>query len=152
MIESIFVAPEKTSPQTEVNEVAVVAGRGIIGDRNFNKHRHPGQNITLIEAEEIESFNASYGRSITAIDTRRNILTRSVRLNKLVGKRFKIGDVTFYGVELCEPCSKLGKLFASDDMQQREVIKAWVHKAGLRADVQTDGIIRVGMNITMFGE
>jgi len=152
MLESIFVASEKTSPQIEVNEVAVVAGRGIIGDRNFNKHRHPGQNITLIEAEEIESFNASYGRSITAIDTRRNILTRSVRLNKLVGKRFKIGDVTFYGVELCEPCSKLGKLLASDDMQAHEVIKAWVHKAGLRADVQTDGIIRVGMNITMFGE
>jgi len=148
MIESIFVAPEKTSPQTEVNEVAVVSGRGIIGDHHFNKHDHPGRNITLIEAEEIESFNVSYGRSISVSGTRRNIVTRSVRLNELVGKRFKIGDVTFYGVELCEPCSKLGKLFASDDMQQREVIKAWVHKAGLRADVQTDGIIRVGMSLT----
>ena len=148
MIESIFVASEKTSPQIEVNEVAVVAGRGIIGDHNFNKHRHPGQNITLIEAEEIERFNESYGRSITAINTRRNIVTRSVRLNELVGKRFKIGDVMLYGVELCEPCSKLGKLLASDDMQPHEVIKAWVHKAGLRADVQTAGIIRVGMSLT----
>jgi len=147
MIESIFVAAEKGSPPIEISEIQVVTGRGIVGDRNFDKQRWPGQNITLIEAEEVESFNAIYGRSIEASSTRRNIVTRSVRLNELVGKRIKIGDVVLYGVELCEPCSKLGKVLATPDMESKDVINAWVHKAGLRADVQVGGIIRVGMSV-----
>ena len=147
MIESIFVAAEKHLPAVEVQEVQLVAGRGIVGDRNFNAHRWPGQNVTLIEAEEVEAFNASYGRSIEAGSTRRNIVTRSVRLNELVGKRFKIGEVVLYGVELCEPCSKFGKSLASSEMEPTDVVKSWLHKAGLHADVQTGGIIRVGMDV-----
>ena len=148
MIESIFVAAEKGSPSIEVGEIQVVTGRGIVGDRHFDKHRVSGQNLTLIEAEEVERFNAIYGQSIKASSTRRNIVTRLVRLNELVGKRFKIGDVVLYGVELCEPCTKLGKVLATADMESKDAIKAWVHKAGLRADVKSGGIIRVGMNVT----
>jgi MOSC domain-containing protein YiiM len=147
MIESIFVAAEKGSPPVEVHEIQVVARSGIVGDRHFNKHRVPGENMTLIEAEEVERFNTAYGQSIEASSTRRNIVTRSVRLNELVGQQFKIGDVVLYGVELCEPCSKFGKALASSDMESKDVIKAWIHKAGLRVDVQVGGIIRMGMNL-----
>lgn len=146
MIETIFVASEKSSPQVEVSEIALVAGKGIVGDRNFNRSRWPGQNITFIEAEEIEAFNAKYKRSLTFGETRRNIITRSVRLNNLVGKNFQIGGIQFFGVELCEPCKKLGDLLATDDLRSQAVVKAWVHKAGLRANIMTNGILRVGMN------
>ena len=145
MIEAIFVASEKASPQIEVSEVALVAGKGIVGDRNFNRSKWLGQNITFIEAEEIEAFNAKYKRSLAIGETRRNIITRSVRLNDLVGKSFQIGGIQFYGVELCEPCKKLGDLLATSDMQSRSVVHAWINKAGLRANVMTNGILRVGM-------
>ncbi|PTU32864.1 MOSC domain-containing protein [Stenotrophobium rhamnosiphilum] len=151
MIETIFVASEKASPQIEVSEIALVAGKGIVGDRNFNRSRWPGQNITFIEAEEIEAFNAKYKRSLSVGETRRNIITRSVRLNDLVGKSFQIGEVEFYGVELCEPCKKLGDLLATREMQSHAVVNAWIRKAGLRANVMTNGILRVGMNFADIG-
>ncbi|NGY03168.1 MOSC domain-containing protein [Solimonas terrae] len=148
MIESIFIARGKTEPQVEVAEIELVAGKGIVGDRNFSREQWPGQNVTFIELEEIENFNANYGRAIGAGDTRRNIVTRSVRLDALVGRDFRIGEVVFHGVELCEPCKTLGSLLASDGMAVHEVVRAWVHKAGLRANVLTGGVIRVGMRFT----
>ena len=145
MIDSIFIACGRGLPPTEVKEVELVAGKGIVGDRNFGKDTWPGQNITFIEAEEIESFNATYDRSVARSDPRRNVVTRSVRLNELVGKRFSIGGVEFYGVELCEPCKSLGTRLGSDAMSSAQVVRAWVHKGGLRADVLSNGTIRVGM-------
>ena len=148
MIEAIFVASEKDSPQMAVSEVALVAGKGIVGDRNFNRSKWPGQNITFIEAEQVEAFNAMYKRSLSISETRRNIITRSVRLNDLVGKSFQIGGIQFYGVELCEPCKKLGNLLATSEMPSHKIVSAWVHKAGLRANVMSNGILRVGMQFS----
>ncbi len=145
MIEAIFVANKKREPQLSVSAIQVVAGKGIMGDRYFNHLKKPGQNITFIAAEEVENFNLMTGRSIQACDLRRNIVTRSIQLNELVGKHFQIGEVQFYGIELCEPCKTLGKLLTTPAMQPQEVIKAWTHKAGLRANIVTSGFIRVGM-------
>jgi MOSC domain-containing protein YiiM len=150
MIESIFIAKEKGSPQIEVREIRLVAGKGIVGDRNFDRDRWPGQNITFIEAEEVDSFNKTYGRLITPGQTRRNIITRSVRLNDLVGKSFWVGEVQMYGVELCEPCRTLGTLLAAEGMLPHAIVKAWIHKAGLRANVVSSGTLRVGMRFTEF--
>lgn len=113
MIESIFIAGAHGVPQFEVSEAILVAGKGIVGDRNFGEDTWPGQNITFIEAEEIESFNAEHSRSVSPAEIGRNIVTRLVRLNDLVGKRFVVGEVEFYGVELCEPCKTLGKRLES---------------------------------------
>jgi MOSC domain-containing protein YiiM len=146
MIEAIFIASKKGSSLLEVSEIELVAGKGIVGDRNFDHDRWPGQNITFIEAEEVDTFNAMYKGSVTAGEMRRNIITRSIRLNSLVGKSFQLGGVQFYGVDLCEPCKKLGNLLASSDMQPSEVVRAWTHKAGLRANVINNGILRVGMH------
>jgi MOSC domain-containing protein YiiM len=72
-------------------------------------------------------------------------VTQGVRLNQLVGKEFTIGDVRFYGVELCEPCGSLGKALANDSLTPAQVVKAWVHSGGLRANVLSTGILRLGM-------
>jgi len=145
MIEAIYIAAAKGEPQVEVEAVRAVAGKGLEGDRNFGQSRWPGQNLTLVEAEEIEAFNRHCTRTIAPDATRRNIVTRGVRLNELVGREFRIGAVRLRGVELCEPCSKMGASLATCEQPVADVVKAWVHKAGLRADVLSDGTLRAGM-------
>jgi MOSC domain-containing protein YiiM len=146
-IERIYVAGKAGGPQIEVDAVRVVAESGIEGDRYFDAHDDAGQNITLVEAEEIEAFHAERGRSIDFSCTRRNLVTRGVRLNDLVGKEFCIGTVRLRGVELCEPCRDFGMRLASTDFPAPAVVKRFVHRAGLRADILVSGAIAVGANI-----
>lgn len=94
-------------------------------------------------------FNASYNQSIDISATRRNIVTKGIDLNALVGKEFTIGKAKFRGVELCEPCRKLGRLLGNNTISRGAVVKAFVGSGGLRADVITSGIISSGMPITI---
>jgi MOSC domain-containing protein YiiM len=143
-IESIFVARKRGEPQMSIDAVRVVLGRGIEGDRNFGKSKHVGQNITFVAAEEIERFRVDSGLPIELSGTRRNVVTRDVPLNDLVGREFMIGDARFRGVELCEPCSRLGVHLRDDTVSSARIIKLFAHRAGLRADVLSTAIIRVG--------
>ena len=145
MIHTIFIAEHSLGKQVQVDKIELITGKGIVGDRNFDKAKWPGQNITFIEIEEIEAFNNNYQQRIHLADTRRNVITQGIRLNDLVGKEFLIGDVRFKGVELCEPCATLGKLLSNETLAKKEVVKAFVHKSGLRADVLSDGDIHAGM-------
>lgn len=147
MIEAIFIATQRRSSQIQKNEIELRAGLGIVGDRNFGKSKYPGQNVTFIEKEEIDYFNANYNQSIGLHSARRNIITNGIRLNELVGKTFVIGDVTFLGVELCEPCKLLGDDIANESLSSASVVKAFVARGGLRADVLNDGVISVGMGL-----
>lgn len=147
MIKAIFTASENLGGQRQVPAIDLVAGKGIKGDRNFDRSLWPGQNITFIELEEINAFNQRFSQQISLSDTRRNVITEGVRLNDLVGQIFRIGDVSFKGVELCEPCSTLGALLQNDSLSKKAVVKAFTHKAGLRADILSDGQISVGMQI-----
>lgn len=145
-------SPTKSSAMHEVGQIEVVAGSGIVGDHNFGaKQRYPGQNLTLIEAEEVEAFNARAGKQLLATDPRRNIVTRGVRLNDLVGKTFIIGTATLRGVELCEPCGKLAGYLAGPDMRKADFIREFAHRCGLRADVVESGIILVGDQLAVLG-
>ncbi len=145
MITAIFVAPKARQPQLQVDTVQVVFGCGITGDRHFKKSKRPGQNITFIAAETIENFNQAYGQSTAMGATRRNIITRGIDLNALVGQTFSIGDATFRGVELCEPCIVLARALANKELSRNGVLKAFQTCGGLRADVIGSGIISVGM-------
>ena len=149
MILAIFVSGKRGEKQLAVSEADLVAGRGIVGDRNFNKTRWPGQNITFIESEEIDNYNRNFAQNIPLDATHRNIVTKGVRLNSLVGREFSVGDVRFKGIELCEPCSVLGKHLANNMITKRDVVRAFVHKAGLRADILSDGKLALGMEFTI---
>jgi MOSC domain-containing protein YiiM len=148
-VELICVATTEAGPVTTVESVSAVAGKGIVGDRNFEKRKYPGQNITLVEAEEIERFNAETGAALALSATRRNLVTRGVRLNALVGREFRIGSVALRGVELCEPCATLGRNLAHGALAAPAIVKALVHRCGLRADVLTSGIIACGDDIAV---
>jgi MOSC domain-containing protein YiiM len=148
VIERIFVSSVPGGPQSELGRVAVVAGAGIDGDRYFARHDEPGQNITLIEAEEIESFLAEHRRPGDLSVTHRNLVTRGVRLNQFVGREFLVGEVRLQGVELCEPCRGLGSFLASSELAVEKVVKRFLHRAGLRADVLSSGFIARGAKVT----
>lgn len=142
---SINIAPEAEAKMQSVDEVRAIPGRGLEGDRYFdNKGRAPEvkRELTLIEAEAIEAFkselNVDYGLS----DSRRNVVTRGVPLNHLVGKEFWVGEVKARGIMLCEPCAHLQKLTV------KQVLPGLVHRAGLRAQILTEGTIRVGATVS----
>ena len=143
-VERLFIGRPSDGLLIEQDQVTVVAGAGIEGDRYFGRHEEPGQNITLIEAEEIEALLGASGRPVDLSITRRNLVTRGVRLNEFVGREFKVGDVLLRGVELCDPCLGLGAALASPGLSAAEVVKRFMQRAGLRADVVSGGVIARG--------
>ena len=98
----------------------------------------------MIAAEEVERFNRETGLEIDAGDPRRNVVTRGVALDELVGGQFRVGETTLLGVELCEPCATLGKRLASPDVSAAQVVAAFAHRAGLRARIVAGGRIAAG--------
>ncbi|OYT94120.1 MAG: sulfurase [Burkholderiales bacterium PBB3] len=143
-MERIFTRPASGSPQTEYKSVCIVAGKGIEGDRYYDKHDEPGQNITFVEAEEIEAFLTEQGLPGDLSISGRNVITRGIRLNELVGQEFTLGGLRFRGVELCEPCLGLGEKLATPTLPPPKVVKCLVHKAGLRADALSSGELALG--------
>ena len=148
-VERIFTRPPSAVSQLEHDRVNVVAGAGIEGDRYFDHHDEPGQNITLIEAEEIESFLAERGRRYDLSITGRNLVTRGIRLNELVGKEFFVRHRPVRGVELCEPCLGLGTSLQSAELAAAQAVRRRVHRAGIRADALSSGEIAVGARVRL---
>lgn len=149
MIVNIYIADEPGHRRRKVGTADVVTGNGIAGDRNYGRSDWPGQNVTFIETEEIENYNANHRQRVAEWEFGRNVVTQSVRLNALVGKTFTIGSARFRGIELCEPCATLGGYLANDSISARECVKALAHKSGLRADVIQDGTIEAGMSLSV---
>ena len=129
-----------------VEKATAHAGRGLEGDRYFDRRgtfttaHARGHDLTLIEAEAFDELTLPDGQFVPE-EARRNIVTRGVDLNALVGLRFRIGEVECFGQRLCEPCAHLERVTG------RTVMRPLIHKAGLRADVLTDGEVRVGDEI-----
>lgn len=149
MITHIFISPQRKAPLEACAQVDVVAGQGIRGDRYFGVAGSDGPNLTLVEAEQIEAFCARTERPIDYAITRRNLVTRGIDLNSLVGVEFQIGRVVVKGVELCEPCTVLGRQLATPALASPAVVKDWVGRGGLRVNVLSSGQITVGDPITI---
>jgi MOSC domain-containing protein YiiM len=139
-VEGIYLSERKGDLPHSVDCVEAVSGGGLVGNRYFygDGDAPPGVAITLIAAEALEAFEQETGISLAAAESRRNVLTRGVDVNALVGKRFRVGPVECLGIELCEPCTSL------EGMTKPGVLKGMVHRAGLNADVLSDGQIAVG--------
>ena len=145
MIKTIYIVGAAGHQRSRVRGATVVAGKGIVGDRNYERADWPGQNVTFIEIEQIDRYNVKFGQEIEEWQFGRNVVTRGVRLNDLVGRTFSIGSAKFRGIELCEPCATLGSYLANESMTARQCVQGLIHRAGLRADVIEDGLIEEGM-------
>ena len=144
-LRAIYVAREAGGAMTQLERAQLVAGRGIEGDRYFERAGtfspeapSPDHELTLIAAEEVARFLEATGLEIRAGDLRRNLLTEGVDLNAWVGRSFRVGEVEVAGIRLCEPCQTLAETATP------EVVKGLVHRAGLRARIVGEGRIRVG--------
>ncbi len=143
VVESIYISSEATKPTHAVTEAMALPGLGLDGDRyalrqgTFFKPQ-PDFELTLIEMEALEALKRDYDVDLAPGESRRNIVTRGVALNHLVGREFQIGAVKIRGIRLCEPCDHLQRLTG------RPVIKGLRHRGGLRAQILSQGTIRAG--------
>jgi len=141
-VESIHIASDAREPMRAVQQAQAIPGVGLEGDRYANRQGtffkpEPDFELTLIEAEAIEALRREYGVELAAGEARRNVVTRGVPLNHLVGREFRIGAVKIRGIRLCEPCDHLQGLTG------RPLIKGLRHRGGLRAQILSRGSISV---------
>lgn len=147
-VEAVMIAHQAEAALIRLSGAMARAGRGLEGDRYFDQrgtwsNRYGrGNDLTLIEGEVLDALRLPTG-SLSPEEARRNIVTRSIELNALVGRRFMVGDAECFGQRLCEPCAHLQRLTGKPG-----TLRELIHKGGLRADVLTDGEIRVGSEIT----
>ena len=151
-VEGIYIAAEAEGATQPVESVRALAGRGLEGDRyfagggTFFKERKSGQDLTLIEAEAIEGLAREDGIELGPGESRRNVVTRGIGLNDLVGRRFSVGEIECVGRRLCDPCSHLERV------TKQGVLEGLANRGGLRADIVTGGRIAVGDSVRDLGE
>ena len=138
----IGITDTKGSRIKKVSEVDAFKGKGLLNDRKFRQNNHKKSQITLIEIENINHFNKISNTNIPPIDFRRNIITKDIRLNALVGKEFFVGDVKLKAHDLCRPCKYLQEKLKRDNF-----VKEFLHTGGVRCEILTNGKINVGDSI-----
>jgi MOSC domain-containing protein YiiM len=126
----------------EVNSIDVLANKGVIGDRHFKEFNDPYNQLSLIESENIDYYNIKYGLNISYLDFRRNIVTKGIQLNDLVGKKILVGNVEVEGIDLCSPCRHLTEV-----LEQDNILKEFLRRGGLRCQVLSSSSIKVGDKI-----
>jgi MOSC domain-containing protein YiiM len=148
-VEALAIAATATAPMRLVEEAQALAGRGLAGDRYAAKvgtftptdGGGHGYDLTLIQAEVLDDLVLAEDRRLGYAGARRNVVTRGIDLNALVGRRFRVGEAECIGERLCEPCAHLERLTTEG------VLRGLIHRGGLRADILTDGRIRIGSAI-----
>ena len=138
----IAVSENPRGQMKSVNNVEAIAGKGLVNDYHFKNNNEKRCQITLIEIENINHYNQISGTSILSKDFRRNIVTKDVRLNELLGSEFFIGDVKVKAHDLCRPCKYL-----QESLKQKKLVKELLYKAGLRCEILNNGKIFVGNKI-----
>ena len=126
----------------KVNNVEVVAGKGIKGDRNYHDYNEARKQITLIESESIDYYNQKFNTNFSYLDFRRNLVTKNIQLNELVGKKLSIGQIDIQVHGLCRPCNYLQEILGKDN-----IIKEFLNRGGLRCEILFSGNIKVGDEI-----
>ena len=132
------ITENSNQPIKEVNSIEVLANKGIVGDRHFQEFNDPYNQLSLIESENIDHYNTKFGLNIPYIDFRRNVITKGIQLNDLVGKKLRIGTVEIEAIDLCRPCRHLTEMLNQDN-----VLKEFLRKGGLRCQILSSSSISV---------
>ena len=137
-VSKICITNKSSEEMQDIDSIKVLANKGIINDRYFNENNDQDIQITFIESENIDYVNEISSTSVPYINFRRNIITKGIKLNKLVDKEFIIGNVKIKGHRLCNPCKYL-----QDKLNIENLVKNLVNRGGLRCEILTDGRISV---------
>ena len=138
------IAANNNQSIMEVHSIEVLANKGIVGDRHFHDFNDPYNQLSLIESENIDEYNIKFGLDIPYIDFRRNIVTKGIKLNDLIGKKLKVGNVELEAIELCRPCRHLTEM-----LDQKNILKEFMRKGGLRCQILTSSKINIGDKIEL---
>ena len=128
----------------EVSSIEVLSNKGIIGDRHFREFNDPYNQLSFIESENIDYYNLKYGLNFPYVDFRRNVVTKGIQLNELVGKKFLVGDVELEGIDLCRPCRHLTEVLNQDN-----ILKEFLRRGGLRCQILSSSSIKLGDKIVI---
>ncbi len=126
----------------ETNEIDLIAGKGIVNDRHFKDYNDPLNQLSIIEGENIDEYNLKNKLNIPYLNFRRNIVTRGIKLNDLVGKKISVGSVKLEVLDLCRPCRHL-----SEKLCRNDIIKEFLRKGGIRCQIMNDGKISLNNKI-----
>ena len=135
---NICITSESGKKMESINSIKVIANKGIVNDRYFKENNDKNNQITLIESENVEYYNKISGTNLIPTDFRRNVITKGISLNKLVGKEILIGEVRLKIHDLCEPCRYLQELLG-----EKNLVKKLLNRGGLRCELLTNGNINV---------
>ena len=138
----IGIAKNNNQKIDNVESIEVIKDKGVVGDRHFQEFNDPYNQLSLIESENIDYYNNKYKLNISHLDFRRNIVTKGIELNDLIGKKIRIGDVLVEGIDLCRPCKHL-----SEKLNQNNIIKEFLRKGGLRCRILSSSIININDKI-----
>ena len=148
---SISITPDAAAPLHIVDAAIAVVGKGLEGDRYFSgggtysSHPGEGRHVTLIETEAVEALNAKLGSTFAPGEMRRNVATRGIALNHLVGRDFRVGEVLLRGVRLCEPCAHL------ESLTREGILKQMLHRCGLRGLTRRELCQPLGCQVLRLG-
>ena len=143
-VSNICITGESGEKMQEINSVEVIANKGIANDRYFKEDNDKDIQITLIQSENVDYYNQISGTNFSPTDFRRNIITKGISLNELVGKEILIGEVKIKVHRLCDPCRYLQELLV-----QKNLVKKLLNRGGLRCELLTDGSININDVITV---
>ena len=135
---NICITSEPGKKMQSINSIKVIANKGIVNDRYFKENNDKNNQITLIESENVDYYNKISGTNLIPTDFRRNVITKGISLNKLVGKEILIGEVKLKVHDLCEPCRYLQELLG-----EKNLVKKLLNRGGLRCELLTNGNINV---------
>ena len=141
-VHEIGIYKNKGDEIVNVNNVEAIKGKGLVNERHFKENNEKRCQITLIEIENINHYNRITGTTIPAINFLRNIITKGIQLNELVGKEFFIGAVKVKAHDLCRPCKYL-----QESLHQKNIIKELLLTGGLRCEILSSGRIYINDQI-----
>ena len=136
------IAADYNKKIQETESIEVITDKGVVGDRHFKDYNDPYCQLSLIESENIDYYNTKYGLNIPYTDFRRNVITKGINLNNLIGKKLQIGNVKVEGIDLCRPCKHLTEM-----LNQENILKEFLRKGGLRCQILTSSSISIGDKI-----
>ena len=140
----IGITKIKNDPIEKVNFIEVLQGKGIKGDRTFSESNDSDRQLTLIESENIDYYNKTFNTNFDYLEFRRNIITKDIQLNNLVGKTISVGKIKLKVNDLCRPCKDL-----QNGLGKNNIIKEFLRRGGLRCEILTSGTINIGDKITV---
>ena len=138
----IGITGESNKEIEKVESIEVVSGKGIKGDRYFHDFNEEGNQLTLIESENIDYYNKTFNTNFKYLEFRRNLVTQNIQLNDLIGKTLIVGEIKIKAHDLCRPCKNLQGKLGKDN-----IIKEFLRRGGLRCEILNSGNITIGDNI-----